>query len=314
MDVAVVVECVDESRIPIQPWNHYRDALAERGIHLHCFRGAGEAFERPYDAMLLHVFLDWNNEQHFDSTRILPILAGQAIYRARFPEVVQIVVNHSDIVNPPSATPYWRPGDPILYRTPLYDRSGLWPFPADEIFAFENIWGHRAFTADVPIKHPAGFVGTPTGPRGYRRSVARETAKVGIGICEAPAAVKWTDYASRMAECAIVVCPRGWGAQSMRHWDAWRSGKPVMTDLDCHAVEMVPGVKLEAGVHYLVYDEPEAIPDLVSDWTQPSRRDDLAAVADAGKRAALSYDGCSRIIEFFETQVRPRMKKSAPKF
>ena len=101
MDVAVVVECVDESRIPIQPWIRYRDALAKRGIHLHCFRGAGEAFERLYDAMLLHVFLDWNNERLFDCTRLLPVLADYATYRARFPETVQIVVNHADIVQPP---------------------------------------------------------------------------------------------------------------------------------------------------------------------------------------------------------------------
>jgi len=47
---------------------------------------------------------------------------------------------------------------------------------------------------------------------------------------------------------------------------------------------MIPGQRLRAGEHYLVFDEPEEIPDLVSDWCRPSRADDLAAIAERGRR------------------------------
>ena len=91
---------------------------------------------------------------------------------------------------------------------------------------------------------------------------------------------------------------RGWGEQSKRHWDAWRSGKPVLTDRDCDSVEMVPGVRLERDKHYLVYDHPDMIPDIVSDWTRPSRLDDLAELAENGTCAASGYDAFERILGF----------------
>jgi hypothetical protein len=103
---------------------------------------------------------------------------------------------------------------------------------------------------------------------------------------------------SVMARCRIIVCPRGWGPQSSRHWDAWLSGKPVLTDRDCASVELVPGARLEPGVHYLVFDDPRDIPDIVNDWTRPGRVDDLAQIAHNGRRAALGYDGGARIAEF----------------
>jgi hypothetical protein len=103
-----------------------------------------------------------------------------------------------------------------------------------------------------------------------------------------------------MGESEIIVCPRGWGEQSRRHWDAWLSGKPILTDRECDSVEMIPGMRLKEGTHYLVFDTPEDIPDIVSDWTRPSRRDDLDEIAENGKRAALSYDALGRIAEFFE--------------
>lgn len=107
-----------------------------------------------------------------------------------------------------------------------------------------------------------------------------------------------------MAQCQIIVCPRGWGEQSRRHWHAWLSGKPVLTDRDYDSVEMIPGVRLKQGVHYLVFDDPKEIPDIVSDWTRPSRLDDLVQIAEHGRRAALSYDACGRIAECFERAVR----------
>lgn len=139
---------------------------------------------------------------------------------------------------------------------------------------------------------------------GYRENVARETAKVGIGICKQGHAYSKKEYNEIMAKCQIIVCPRGWGEQSERHWDAWLSGKPVPTDRACDSVEMIPGLRLQEGVHYLVFDDPKEIPDIVSDWTRRSRLDDLAQIAENGRCAALSYDACSRIIEFFEHTVK----------
>jgi len=97
-----------------------------------------------------------------------------------------------------------------------------------------------------------------------------------------------------------VVCPRGWGEQSKRHWDAWLSGKPILTDRDCDSVEMIPGVELREGVHYLVFDEPEQIPEIVNYWTDPKRRDALATIGENGRKAAQSYDPFGRILAFFE--------------
>ena len=104
-----------------------------------------------------------------------------------------------------------------------------------------------------------------------------------------------------MARCQILVCPRGWGENSRRHWDAWLSGKPVLTDRDCDSVEMIPGTRLRAGEHYLVFEDPDDIPDIVSDWTRPSRRDDLAEIAENGRRAAQSYDALDCIAQFFQS-------------
>lgn len=66
---------------------------------------------------------------------------------------------------------------------------------------------------------------------------------------------------------------------------------------------MISGLRLRAGVDYLAFDDPEQVPDIVMDWTRPSRRDDLAQIAECGRRAALSYDGCGRVAEFFQRAV-----------
>lgn len=299
MEVAVVIEGIDRHRLKLQPWILYREKLAERGIRIRTFDGAADWLDTRFDAMMLYVWLDWNNSDLFDARSIMPLMQRYATYRARFPETVQIVVNHTDMSRHPYAVPYWRPGDPVLYRTPAYDRGELAPFPADDIWAYEHVWGRASFRSTLPPVHAAGFIGRPTGPAAYRESVARNTAKVGIGICRKQR-VSYPDYAAAMASCRIIVCPRGWGEQSERHWDAWRSGKPVLTDQHCNAVELVPGVRLRPNEHYLVYDDPEMIPDVVSQWTRPSRLDDLAELADKGRRAAESYDAFSRILGFFE--------------
>ena len=62
---------------------------------------------------------------------------------------------------------------------------------------------------------------------------------------------------------------------------------------------MIPGVRLQEGVHYLVYDNPEDIPDIVSDWSRPSRSDELAELAQNGRLAAQSYNALERIKHFF---------------
>jgi hypothetical protein len=69
---------------------------------------------------------------------------------------------------------------------------------------------------------------------------------------------------------------------------------------------MIPGLRLQEGVHYLIFDDPKEIPDIVSDWTRQSHLDDLAQIAENGRSAALSYDACGRIIEFFKRVVKTK--------
>ena len=304
MQIGVVMDGTRMLVADRQPWIYYKDALAERGIHIGVYDAAGDAFRQRFDAMLLHIWQDWHNPRHFLAKRLLPIMERYAIYRAEYPDTVQIILNHTDMARRPYATPYWRPGDPILYRTPAYQRSELYPFPPQSILPYEKIWGSACFVSDTPPTYKAGFIGTHSGPHGYRARVAQETAKVGVGVCQAERPYLKDEYNRLMAACQIIVCPRGWGEQSRRHWDAWLSGKPVLTDRDCDAVEMIPGVRLQEGVHYLVFDDPEQIPEIVAEWTRASRRDALAHIAENGRRAALSYDGCTRIIQFFERNVR----------
>ena len=75
----------------------------------------------------------------------------------------------------------------------------------------------------------------------------------------------------------------------------------MLTDRECDSVEMIPGVRLRGGTHYIVFDSPEDIPDIVSDWTRPSRSAELAKIAENGRRAALSYDLLERITNFFQS-------------
>jgi hypothetical protein len=291
----------------LQPWIAHRAELAGHGIEiLECDSGA-ETFRRPYDAMLMYVWLDWKNPRRFDAKRIMPVLARYAAYRSEFPETVQIVVNHTDMGRRPYCLPYWRSGDPVLYRTPAYDRGELAPLPAESISPYEHVWGCAAFRHPQRLEHKAGFLGGPTGPRGYRERVAAATARVGIGKILALAdRIEREEYDRLMSSCEILVCPRGYGEQSVRHWDTWLSGKPMLTDRECDSVEMIPGVRLRDGVHDLVYDDPEEIPALVDKWTHPSRRDQLAEIAATGRAAALSYDSSGRILQFFRDIVGRR--------
>lgn len=75
----------------------------------------------------------------------------------------------------------------------------------------------------------------------------------------------------------------------------------MLTDRECDAVEMIPGVRLREGEHYLVWDDPDQIPDIVSDWTRPSKSSDLAEIATNGRQAALSYNALARITQFFQS-------------
>ncbi len=295
---------IHQSQIDAAPWIHFRRELARRGITID-IRPVDRAFESACDAMLVYAWLDWDNPVFFRASSIMPLLSRYAEYRARCPDTVQILCNSTDMSRRPYVLPYWRPGDPVLYRTPAYDRAELAPLPAADIWAYELVWGSPVFRSREAPRFKAGFVGTPSGPDGYRIEVARQTARVGFGICE-PSPMPLKQYHAKLASCEIVVCPRGWGEQSLRHWDAWKSGKPVLTDRDCDAVEMIPGLRLEAGVHYLVYDAPAEIPDIVSDWTRPSRRDALMEIAENGRRAALSYDPLARMEAFFKRVLTDR--------
>jgi hypothetical protein len=310
VDIGVVIEGINEGAMKREPWMHHRQALGARGIHLHLHEGGGEAFRRPFDAMLLHVWQDWKNPRLFDPRKILPIMESYAAYRAEYPDTVQIVVNHTDMARRPFATPYWRPGDPVLYRTPAYDRGELRPFPPASIWPYEKVWGSAHFASEEPPAYQAGFVGTASGPKGYRERVAKATARVGIGLCGPERPLGEGEYARLMASCRIIVCPQGWGEQSLRHWDTWLSGKPMLTDRAADSVELVPGLRLREGVHYLVYDEPEEIPGLVERWTHPSRRDELAEIARNGRDAARSYDALDNMVRFFHAAV-PRRETAA---
>lgn len=298
MKIAAVLEDFDMEYGGLVPWLFYRDRLAARGIQIDLF-DARHGFERPYDAMIPMVWLDWDNPRRFNPAHIMPFLGKYSAYRSRFPDVVQIICNHIDMTRRPYATPYWRKGDPILYRTPPYDRRGIAPFPEEDVWAYECIMGSSCLESDGAPEHPAGFIGTPSGPAGYRSRVARETAKVGIGIC-GPRPLPHDRYRAILQNCQIIVCPRGWGEGSLRHWEAWKSGKPILTDAECAEVEMIPGQRLVHGIHYLVFRDPEEIPDIVSDWTRPSRREELRQIGENGRRAAYAYDGLDRIVRFFE--------------
>ncbi len=297
MDVAFVVEAhPDKTRVESAPWYHYRSELAKVGINVTLFDELRKAW-RPFDAMILMVWLDWANREHFKPELIIPVMERYAAYRAAFPETTQVVLNHTDMGRRAYATPYWRLGDPILFRTPAYERSELAPFPEKDIFAFEYLRGRPCFRVST-IKYPAGFIGTASGTHGYRATVAAETAKVGIGRCVSKRIPK-RDYDELMGACRIIVCPQGWGENSERHWDAWKSGKAVLTDRACDSVEMVPGVRLRDKTHYLVYEDAREIPDIVSDWTRPGRMDDLEELAANGRKAALSYNAYQQMVEFF---------------
>jgi hypothetical protein len=297
MNVAAVLRDFDPHYGALVPWLFHRRQLAARGVRLEVL-DAAEAFTRRHDAMIPMVWLDWDNPRRFAADRIMPFLEQYSAYRARYPDVVQIICNHIDMARRPYALPYWRKGDPILYRTPPYDRKEIEPLPEEDVWAYECIMGSACLVSDEPPRYPAGFIGTPSGPAGYRARVALETARVGVGLC-APRPISQARYRELLSACEIVVCPRGWGGQSLRHWDAWKSGKPVLTDGECAALEMIPGVRLVDGVHYLVFHDPTEIPDIVADWTRPSRRDDLRAIAENGRRAACSYDGLESMTRFF---------------
>ncbi|HVN28215.1 MAG TPA: hypothetical protein VMT64_06995, partial [Candidatus Binataceae bacterium] len=223
MEIAYVVTAhPDSGLIDSVPWAFFAKELAKDDINILRFNSLDEAW-RPFDAMILLVWLDWQNPTHFNKWKIMPVLEKYSAYRATFPETRQIVLNHVDMARRPSALLCWRLGDPILFRTPAYDRSELRPYPAEDIYPFERIWGAARFRIDVPCEYAAGFIGSPSGPQGYRDSVASATAKVGIGRCVAKL-LERKQYIDMMNRCRIIVCPQGWGEQSERHWDAWKSG------------------------------------------------------------------------------------------
>src|SRR5215210_8387961 len=97
MEICTVIEGISEQTIQKQPWIYYRTALASRNIHIEVYDGSGDAFRRRFDAMLLHVWQDWENRRLFNPYRILPLMERYAAYRAEFPETIQIILNHTDM-------------------------------------------------------------------------------------------------------------------------------------------------------------------------------------------------------------------------
>ncbi len=76
MEIAIVIEGISKKRIARQPWIYYKDALAKRNINILVYRGNGEAFQRSFDAMLLHVWQDWRNKERFIQKRLQKIFGG----------------------------------------------------------------------------------------------------------------------------------------------------------------------------------------------------------------------------------------------
>ena len=313
MNIGVLTVDIHETQVNATPWIYHRDALQNAGYYIRLYSEPREMFSRRHDAIILHMMFNWLGNCLFDASTIMPILAKLATYRAKYPDCVNIVLHHWDMVGVPFSIPLWTQGDPVLYRTPFYDRALHYPFPAKDIWPYEKVWGSPCFTSRETPQFKAGFIGTRTsgidhpkdfvGPMAdwrWRDRVAHETAKVGIGVCHHERYFSYNEHNRLMSQCQILVCPKGYGQQSSRHWDAWLSGKPVLTDRACDAVEMIPGVKLTEGTHYLVFDWPEEIPDIVTHWTQPENLGELARIANNGYEAATSYDALSHINDFFQ--------------
>lgn len=287
------------------PWFVYREQLAKEDIHIilitESFDAWKEALRKPYDAMMLFVWQDWNNKQHYRHARTMEILSLYSIYRSNF-DTVQIVCNHTDWCRDPFySTHLWRRDDPILYRTPAYNRDELKPYSSTDIWPYEICWGGDNFKGDR-ITNMAGFIGYPSGPQGYREKVAKAVSEVGIGMC-IQNKIDNKLHNQIMGSCRIIVCPRGWGETTSRHWDAWLSKKVVLTDYDCDAVEIIPGQRPKHGEQYLLYDKPEDIPDIVADWCRPGKSDDLERIALEGYKMARLYDAKERLKEFFRRAV-----------
>ena len=303
MLVAAITEGMPKWDVEQAPWNCHRAHIEESGVNITLIPAERMDWSRRFDAMLLHIWLDWDNPKRYNPQRILPVFAKYAEYRSRFPTTVQIICNHTDMVGRPYAIPYWRKGDPVLYKIPPYDRSVLTPFPEADIWpwelAYNSTYGRHLAFSKINEDLSAAFVGTPSGPQDYRARVAEFTNRVGIGLC-VNEKIPQGKYDEIMSRARIIVCPRGWGESSSRHWDSWRSGKVVLTDADCDAVEMIPGQRLREGIHYLVYRDPTEIPDIVSDWTKRSRIDELDEIARAGQLAATGFNGAIWITQFFE--------------
>lgn len=306
MDIGVFVHGMhlrDGWQDGLAPWFVYGDALKAENINIHVFENDMRVFESRFDAMMLYIWQDWGNTLRWDNNAIMPIMCKYSEYRSRYPDVVQIICNHVDWCRIPYATWYWRSGDPVLYRTPAYDRKELAPLPEGDIWPWEMCWGSPCFSR-VAETRGAGFIGTPSGPEGYREAVARNVSQVGIGEClPDESRIDVGTYRELMSTCKIIVCPRGWGETSSRHWDTWRSKKPMLTDRHGDMVEMIPGKRLREGHHYLVFDSPAHIPDIVSDWTKPNRRDDLERIAHNGWLEAITYDPIANISRFFRSAV-----------
>lgn len=69
MEVAFVVqEHPDRAKVETAPWFCFAQDLANSGIFISKFDSLSAAW-RPFDAMILMVWLDWENRQHFPSRR-----------------------------------------------------------------------------------------------------------------------------------------------------------------------------------------------------------------------------------------------------
>lgn len=299
MQLSVLIHNHDKWYSELAPWVLYKDQL---GFPVTTYRSyEADFFEREHEAILLHLWTDWLNNRRFNTIETMELMCKLTTYRARYPKTKIYLCSDHDNANRNFALPYWRETDRVLYRIPPYDRSKL--FPYKDVWAWEYAYNKcygRPVFEDGPVQFQAAFVGSPSGPPGYRQLVALFTARVGFGFCNENMMAQ-EEYDKVISGARIVVCPRGWGQSSSRHWDAWRSKKPVLTDVECADFELVPGQVLVPGKHFLTFNKPDEIPDIVSDWAR--RPDDLREITEAAYKVISEFDCVARLRALFSEVV-----------
>jgi hypothetical protein len=159
MDIAVVVSRIGEGYFTRSPWYLYRDRLEKVGFRIHLYEDSLAGFRTRHDAIILFVSFNWLHDVNFPSDVVMPYFQHLAIYRYEYPDCINIVLHHWDMIDVPFADPLWRPGDPVLLRTPYYDRSRHYPLSNSVIGSYELDYAPKdRFKQHNEIRYMAGFI------------------------------------------------------------------------------------------------------------------------------------------------------------